>query len=311
MSLESSVSVVIVNYNTRDALARCLDSLSADLEVIVVDNASSDGSAEFVRKRQGVKLIQNLNNLGFGRANNLGIRAATRPLVLLLNSDAWATPDAIATLASVFQDEGVVAAGGMLLNPDGSLQESCGNPLTLWAVFCEQTGLEKLFPSSEVLSPYWMTRRLLAPGGTGPRPVAQIMGACLMMRPKEIFDERFFLYCEDTELCLRLHRYGRILYVPKARFYHELGVSGSSARWRSVAMYNVGKELYFRIHHGRFAAALCQILDRFGALWRALAASVLALCTLGVVKGFRVKSSTFWRVLFAPGSYERLVSEPQ
>lgn len=301
---EEAVTVVIVNYNTRAALARCLSSLDSRLEVIVVDNDSTDGSVEMVRERfPSVKVIANESNRGFGAANNQGIEAATRPLLLLLNSDAWATEGAVATLAAELDDEEVVAAGGMLLNADGSLQQSCCNELTLWAVFCEQFGLEKLFPKSPLFSPYWISRRLIHRHGETTQPVHQVMGACLMFRGNELFDERFFLYCEDTELCQRLIRNGKIVYVPHAKFYHELGTSSTLTRWRSVAMYNCGKELYFRIHHGRLAATVCWFLDRLGALLRVAIWFVAIMATSGTRRDYRARASLFWHVFCAPSRY--------
>ncbi|MBS1716131.1 MAG: glycosyltransferase family 2 protein [Armatimonadetes bacterium] len=287
------VTVIVVSYNTADKLERCLAAVGQDHPVIVVDNASSDGSVEMARmKFPWVRLIANEKNLGFGAANNQGLRECKTPLALLLNSDAYADPGAIDRLASVFQDEGVVAAGGRLLNPDRTLQQSSSNQLTLWAVFCEQTGLEKLFPTSKFWSPYWNSSSFSATGES-----YQVMGACLMMRPVELFDERFFLYCEDTELCYRLRKHGKILYVPEATFIHDLGSSGSGARWRSVAWYNRGKELYFSIHHGAMASGCCWVMDRFGALLR-----VLISLPLMVVKPSSgvAKLKTFLAVLFAP-----------
>lgn len=265
------ISVVVVSYNTRELLRACLNSIERHHETIVVDNASSDGSPDMVAAEfPHVVLIRSERNLGFGAANNRGMEVAKGQFVLLLNSDAEAKPGAIDRLADAMAD-GVVAAGGKLLHPDGRLQESAAGKLTLWVVLCEQLYLERLF------HPYWRSASLPLGGD-----VEQVMGACLMMRPIERFDERFFLYCEDTELCRRLRTHGRILYVPDAEFVHHLGSSGSSARWRSVALYNRGKELYFAIHHGRLASAACLMLDRLGAFLRCF-----------------VKPKTFLRVLFA------------
>jgi GT2 family glycosyltransferase len=244
-----------------------------------------------------VRLIKNDKNKGFGAANNQGLDAMTGDLALLLNSDAAATPGAIQTLKEAMTD-GTVACGGMLLGPNGEVQESAANQLTLWAVFCEQTLLEKAFPRSEAFSPYWVSKRLLETGTT-PAEVAQVMGACLLMRPVERFDERFFLYCEDTELCKRLRRHGRILYVPQAVFKHELG-SSSAQRWQAVARYNRGKELYFEIHHTKAHALLCLLFDRTGALLRLFAwllASAVSLCTWSSA---RKKVALFARVFVAP-----------
>lgn len=296
---ESDVTVVIVSFNTKDYLRKALSSLPESCEIIVVDNASQDGSVEMVSAEfPFVRLVANVANLGFGVANNIGLQLASRPLILLMNSDAEATPGAVASLAEVFAEPDVVAAGGKLEFPDGRLQESCAGRLTLWAVLCEQTLLEKAFPRSRFLSPYWQSHRLFA-SGNGPFDVAQVMGACLMMRPLERFDERFFLYCEDTELCRRLKAHGRIVYVPKSTFVHHLGKSTSS-RWQSVARYNRGKELYFALHEGLIPAAICWLLNRTGALLRLLIWTVPTLLTLGLVRRFRHQTGLFLRVLFSP-----------
>lgn len=301
-----SVSVVIVNFNTRSHLEKCLDALRSVHEIIVVDNGSTDGSVELLKALPHVRSILNADNLGFGAANNQGIEIATGDVILLLNSDAYPVGEAIARLSAVFDDPHVVAAGGKLLNPDGSLQESCSNELTLWVVFCEQFYLEKLFPQSPIFSPYWMSRRLISKNPAAVHDVHQVMGACFMMRPVERFDERIFLYAEDTELCQRLRKHGRILYVPPAEFVHELGSSGKGARWKSIALYNRGKELYFRIHHGAAASFLCLLLNRTGALLRLIAWGIPTLLTLGLLKRLRHQTASFFRVLFAPIGAERL-----
>ncbi len=273
----AEVTVVVVSYNTRDALRRCLDALRGQgaAKVVAVDNGSEDGSDAMVRKEfPEVELVATGENLGFARANNLGAQRAETPLVLFLNSDAYADPHAIARLAAAFE-EGVVAAGGRLRNPDGSLQESVAGPLTLGAVFLEQTLLERLFGG------YWRTRSLPT---DRPSDVEQVMGACLMTRTGlEPWDERYFLYCEDTDLCLRLRRRGRILYVPESGFEHDLGTSSRREPWRGIARYNAGKELYFRLHHGILQSYACLLMDRLGALIRI------------VLKPREVR--TFWRVL--------------
>ena len=291
----SRVSVVVVSYNTRDKLRRCLECIEEEHEVIVVDNASDDGSADMVAADfPHVRLIRNKLNRGFGAANNQGIDAHTRELVLFLNSDAYAEPGAIERLSREFVSPDIVGAGGQLLNPDGSRQPSSANRLTLWAVFCEQTLLEKVFPT--LFNTYWNSHRI----GNETAPVEQVMGACLMIRPRERFDERFFLYCEDTELCYRLRRHGRILYVPAARFVHDLGSSSASNRWLAIARYNRGKELYFRIQFGPPYRTACFVLDRMGAIWRMVIWGVAVAVTLGAKARFRQQVATFWKVLRSP-----------
>lgn len=124
------------------------------------------------------------------------------------------------------------------------------------------------------------------------------MGACVMVRatkgqPREKFDERYFLYCEDTDLCYRLERHGEIVYAPAAIFIHDLGSSSAKDPARGVIRYNRGKELYFRIHHGALAAGICWMLDRLGALLRLLAWSGVSL----VKPSKRSQVRLFWRVL--------------
>ena len=292
--------MIVVSYNTRDALRRCLDSLEGADEVIVVDNASTDGSAEMVASSYpSVVLVRNDRNRGFGAANNQGLDLMSGEIALLLNSDASAKPGALDALNRVMEDPSVVACGGLLRFPDGRVQQSCCNRLTLWAVFCEQWFLEKMFPRSRVFSPYWETNRILAEPVREKFEVEQVMGACLCLRPVERFDERFFLYCEDTELCHRLRKHGEIVYVPGAEFVHELGAS-SGQRWEAVARYNRGKELYFSIHRGAFASFIAWKKNREGALLRLLTWSVASLFTLFLVARFRRKATLFLRVLFAP-----------
>jgi len=298
------VSVIVVSYNTREKLRRCLECIESHHEVVVVDNDSHDESPQMVQDAfPHVKLIANKFNAGFGVANNQGCAAARGDLVLFLNSDAYAEPGAIDTLASVFNDPKVAAAGGRLLNADGSLQLSTAKELTLWAVFCEQTLLEKAFPNSGLFSPYWTTFRHR--DANEPWETPQVMGACLAVRaeggkPLEEFDPRYFLYCEDTDLCLRLSRHGKILHVPAARFTHDLGSSSAKDPARGIIRYNRGKELYFRIHHGAVAEAACLLLDRFGALLRLSAWAVLAALALGRSARRNAQAGCFWRVLTAP-----------
>lgn len=288
--VDPAVTVIVVSYNTKDKLRRCLSCIEPAFEIIVVDNASADGSPEMVAEEfPEVRLVRNEQNVGFGAANNQGSSLASAPLVLYLNSDAYAEPGAIARVAEAFADHDVVAAGGRLLNPDGTLQQSVASRLTLWMVFLEQSFLEILLRPYDL--GYWRT-----PDGNAPTEVEQLMGACLMVRRGlETFDERYFLYCEDTDLCRRLSPHGRMVYVPEARFIHDLGSSSADRRWLGVARYNRGKELYFRIHYGALASAVCWGFDRAGALIRLLAWSAISV----VKPAQRTQVQLFWKVLTA------------
>jgi len=285
------VSAIVVSYNTRELLRACLLSLEDVEEVIVVDNNSQDGSADMVLSDfPKTVLIRNTDNRGFGAANNQGLRVATQPYALLINSDAAAHAGAVSALAASLDDPGRVAAGGKLVYPDGRFQLSASNRLTLWVVFCEQFGLESIF------RPYWIR-------SAESQDVAQVMGACLMMKRADgaflEFDENIFLYCEDTELCERLRRQGSIRYETGAVFTHALGASSLENRWRSVSLYNKGKEYYFRKTSGPIAAGLCWLMDRLGALLRLVIWGIVAVLTLGKLKQSGARVGLWWRVLTA------------
>ncbi len=294
-----SVSVVVVSFNTKEKLRRCLACVEPEHELIVVDNASRDGSVEMVQEEfPHVRLISNPDNRGFGAANNQGTAIAAGDWILYLNSDCYASPGAIAGLHRILERDGAVAGGGRLLNPDGSEQLSTARELTLWRVFLEQTFLER------VLGPlgfgYWCRWHLegVSEDEEG-HQVEQVMGACLMVkRNLASFDERFFLYCEDTDLCKRLSEHGRLLYVSQFPFTHELGSSSSSNRWLSVARYNLGKELYFQFHHGTFARLFCWVLNRLGAFLRL----ILWLLVSIIRPSKRSQFVLFWHVVTAKSS---------
>lgn len=299
------VSVIIVSFNTKDKLRTCLRAVEQIHEVIVVDNASKDGSVAMVKSDfPRVLLYESESNLGFGAANNRGLDLASGEFALFLNSDAYAKPGAIQILADELDDSTFVGAGGQLLNVDGSVQESTANRLTLWAVFCEQFMLEKAFKSNPFFSPYWTTLRHLQNfnESRGLVPTDQLMGACLMIRRinerwPEKFDERYFLYCEDTDLCLRLQDHGQLGYWPPAEFTHELGSSSLNNRWLGVARYNRGKTLYFKIHHGALAASICWVLNKLGATVRLLYWAIRSAMRVAKDPHANGQCGLFWRVL--------------
>ncbi len=290
MESRQNVSCIIVSFRTLDKLRRCLRCLDDVFEVIVVDNDSDDGSAEMVAAEfPKAKLIQNHKNVGFGTANNQGTAIASGDLWLYLNSDAYAEPGAIAQLAEAFKDDSIVAAGGLLLWPDRTVQLCSSNHLTLGRVFLEQSYLEKILARLGVEG-YWNTRRLIQKAA--PVDTAQVMGAAMMVRPGlELFDEQFFLYCEDTDLCRRLEQHGRIVLEHRAKFIHDLGSSSKLNPWLGIARYNLGKEIYFQKHHRSGWA--CFLLNRCGALLRL---TFYLIASVGVTQ---TDPTTFWKVLTA------------
>lgn len=296
------VSVIIVSYNTRELLRECIESILCEqgdglgVEVIVVDNASADGSAAMVAERfPQVRLIANPDNRGFGAACNQGMEVARGRYALILNADIRAQPGALQRLVE-FMDAHPDAAicGGQLRYPDGRVQPSCARDLTLWWVFCEQSLLAKLFPHTRLFGGYWRTHWNLRTT----IETEQVMGACMMLRrPFPRFDEDYFLYCEDTDLCYRVRQAGgKIYYVHDAVFVHHLGASGESQRAQMVIYYNRGKERYFRKFHGAWQARVCRWLNKGGALLRMLLGLAGVVFTLGRRAGFRRYAATFWQV---------------
>ena len=228
------LSIVIVSYNTRDALSACLRSLSADSmpthEVFVVDNASSDGSAAMIRDEfPRIELIENDENRGFGSANNQAIERATGDYVLFLNSDASLEPPGLARLiASLDTDATIGAAGPQLIDAQGHLEPSWGNDATLWRSFVDMVR-RRLLDRRVSLTESWLRWRSRAA-----RDVDWLSGACLLSRRtllKRIggFDPRFFLYMEDVDLCRRLREAGfRVRFDPSVRVPHIRGLSTRS-----------------------------------------------------------------------------------
>lgn len=306
MTSPPDLSVIIVNYNTRDLLKECLRVLAQTegitVESIVVDNASVDASAEMVRQRfPEVLLIANSENRGFGAGCNQGLRVARGRYALILNADARPQPDALGRLVA-FMDAHpeAVACGGQLRYPDGRIQPSCATDLTLWAVFCEQTMLAKLFPKTRLFGGYWRTWWDF--GST--IETEQVMGACMLLRRSEggqfpQMDEEYFLYCEDTDLCYRLRRAGgKIYYVHDAIFVHHLGASGDKKRAEMVVFYNRGKERFFRKFHGIVPAWLCFLMNQAGACLRWMIGVGLTVITFGRCPQYRRYAGMFWHVFW-------------
>jgi len=242
-----ALSIVIVNWNGGDVLRRCLDSIDrfpplVPFEVIVVDNASSDGSVPHLRaaasdwRRAGacLRLIENSDNAGFSRANNQAIAASEAGLLLLLNADTEVTAGAIdALVETLYADPSAGACGPRLISPDGSLQPSAWrNPPAAWEILVSGTGLWRAIPrrlrGEWLLGRHWDHARR--------RAVPMLFGAAFLIRRSVIdavgpLDERFHLYAEDNEWCWRITRAGwRLIFEPAATIVHHGGMF-SLQRW--------------------------------------------------------------------------------
>lgn len=258
------LSIIVVNWNGGDFLQRCLDSVAkfpptVPYEVIVVDNASTDGSREFLQSRKEVRLIANNENVGFGRANNQAFAASDSPLLFLLNSDAEVHAGAIDTLiATMREEEKPGAVGPRLINPDGSLQPSVWrNPLTPFEMIVTALQLHRLFPrrlrANLLLGFHW--------DHSHRRSAQMLSGAALMVRREMIhdvggFDERFHMYGEDSEWALRMVRGGWLmLFEPAATVTHHVGKS-SANRWTDLEKREREYQGFFQLQRLHFTRRL-------------------------------------------------------
>ncbi|HUX87696.1 MAG TPA: glycosyltransferase family 2 protein [Chloroflexota bacterium] len=262
------LSIVIVSWNTRDFLRRCLESVqrtcdSLSYEVLVVDNGSTDGSVELVAEEfPDVVLLRNTENVGFARANNQAIQRSRGRHVLLLNSDAeliGSTAQRIVEFLDAHPEAG--ALGGQLLNPDGSFQSSYADFPSLGGELLLLTGLARwlrwpgypFYPearSQQVRSVDWVSGALLAVR----RSAIEAVGA---------LDEDYFMYTEETDWCYRLRQAGwATAYLPEAKAYHYAG--GSARRVPEVkrAQLYHSKRLFFQKHYGSALARCFSALVR-------------------------------------------------
>lgn len=262
------VSIVILNWNTRDLLARCLQSVYEtrdrfDVEVIVVDNASSDDSVPATRARfPQVKMIESRENTGFAKGNNRGVAASSAPFVLLLNSDAFLLPGALRSMLELAHAQpraGMV--GACLLNADGSFQASHTLFPNHWREFLILSGLGRMRHGR------WYPSRG-AQEEKGPQIVDYVEGACLLARRAAYaevngLDESFFMYAEEVDLCYRMRQCGwQVWYQPAAKVTHLGGGSSQNRRTqREVDLYR-SRIHFFRKHYGGVSAAMlkCQII---------------------------------------------------
>ena len=221
------VSVVVVTWNAREHVERCLDSVRGR-DVVVVDNGSTDGTVELVRERFPEARVLEQENVGMGGGNNAGMRIAEGRYFFLLNSDAWVEADALDRLIA-FADEHPNAAvvGPKLQNPDGSLQRSVRGEPTLWRLSTEYFFIRKLAPHTNLLNPLYV-------GGfahDAAREVDWLSGAALLVRRDAadavgLFDEDFFMFSEEVDWQTRFRRAGwTIWFCPDAVVTHIGGAS--------------------------------------------------------------------------------------
>ncbi|MGI6296556.1 MAG: glycosyltransferase family 2 protein [Armatimonadota bacterium] len=306
------VSIIIVNWNTRDLLIDCLESIRQNApgcEVIVVDNASSDGSGDAVKEQYPqVKLIASEANLGFAAGNNLGIAEATGEYVLLLNPDTVVKPNAVDIMREfLVNNPDAGAVGCRIENPDGSQQESN------WMTF---PSIGWLFLKALYLDKIVRRFRKVKMEDDTPFQVAHLLGACIMA-PRRIlqelsgFDESYFLYLEETDLCQRIFQSGKnIYYLPTASITH-FGQQSSiqAAEWTNMQLYLSTYKFIRRKNKSRAARYALQGVIALSAIVRLLLWSV-RLCSGPEKRASAVRMLRgYWRLLRLVPRFEKYHTE--
>jgi hypothetical protein len=254
----ADLAVCIVNWNTRDHLRRCLEALrdhagSLELQIIVVDNASSDGSADMVRTEfPGVDLVASDENTGYARGNNQALERVEADFALLLNPDTIVTDGALQALLDCAEPH--PKAGGVapkLVYPDGRLQRSCRSFPTPDVVIYEVLGLSRLFRRNRRFGKYKMTWWDYADERTVDQPMASaFLLRMAAVREVGVFDEKFPIFFNDVDLCKRLWGAGwEIWFTPTATVLHAHGASTSQVRQRMIAESHRSFLRFYRKHY--------------------------------------------------------------
>jgi GT2 family glycosyltransferase len=252
------LSIIIVNYNVKEFLQNLIHSLEkASLnitkEIIVVDNASDDGSNEFIKNNfPKIKLIANNKNLGFGKANNLGLKETLGKFILLINPDTIIAEDTLEKMIEFFRiNPGAGLAGCKILNPDGTLQLACRRSFPgPWTSLTKVTGLSSLFPQSKIFARYNLTYL----DENQSYEVDAISGSFMMMR-REVyekvggFDEQFFMYGEDLDICYRIQKAGfKVFYVHTTQIIHYKGESTKRSSLDETKVFYHAMHLFVKKH---------------------------------------------------------------
>ena len=252
------LSIIIVNYNVKEFLQNLIHSIekatkNLSSEIIVIDNASTDGSIELLKSKfPSIKLIENKTNLGFGKANNIGIQVSKGKYIVMINPDAIVSEDTFIKMINFFEENSEAGlATPKILNPDGSLQLGCRRSFPgPWTSFCRVTGLSGLFPKSKIFARYNLT--YLPENQTF--EVDAISGSFMIMK-REVyekvggFDEQFFMYGEDLDLCYRIQKAGyKVFYVHTAQAIHYKGESTKRSDIDEVRIFYDAMRVFVKKH---------------------------------------------------------------
>jgi GT2 family glycosyltransferase len=271
----TTLSIIIVSYNARTHLEDCLDSLTSappvtPHEIVVVDNASTDGSARVVRKRwPQVTVIEQPHNVGFAAGNNIGIRATSGELILLLNNDTIVPAGAIDTLVGRLRAHADAAvAGPRLTDGNGRAELSFGQMISPVAELRQKVTLQMYGRNVG-----WISRRVER-DTRREHDVDWVSGACLLVRREDaekvgLLDERYFLYTEDVDFCAAIRAAGRrVIFTPAAHVIHLGGRSRATAPAAMNVAYRKSQLAFYEKHHPTWALVLRGYLRLKGELPR-------------------------------------------
>jgi len=278
--VKPKLSIIIVNFNAEKFLVECLDSICAQTKQIsfdiwVVDNNSIDASVPMVQQNfPQVNLIENKENIGFAKANNQAIARCTGDYILLLNPDTLILQNAIGNVVDFMDANPTVGiCGCKVLNEDRTLQLACRRSIpTPGVAFFRLTGLSKLFPKSKLTSKYNLT--YIDPNG--PHEVDAVSGAFLMIRRKVVddigfLDERFFMYGEELDWCIRAKKAGwAVMYYPDAEIIHYKGECSKSNSRKAAFEFYRSMYLFHKKHFAENYNPIINIIIYAGILLTAL-----------------------------------------
>lgn len=317
---ETDISIIIVNYKVREYVSNLLSSISKakhhlSLQIFVVDNSSEDGSVEFLKERYPeVSYIENDENLGFGKANNQAIRLSEGKYTLIINPDTLVSEDTFTLLFEHMEkNSGCGAAGCKILNPDGTFApESRRTVPTLWSSFAKASGLSTIFSRSKIFSEYYMNWL----GEDEQSQVPVLSGSFMFWRTsvlKELegFDERFFMYGEDIDLCYRIQQTDFYIdYIPQTSIIHYKGESTRKGDLRYIRIFNKAIYQFFDKHYSTKYSFLFKVFVYSAISIRAFIslitnnfkmigfiASDLILLNLSVILGFMIRYEFSYEVM--------------
>lgn len=303
------ISIIIVNWNTKDLLMQCLASIYETMpkfktEIFVVDNGSQDGSGgEVKRVFPLILVVENEKNLGFAKAVNQGLQKASGRHVLLLNPDTRVREGAVEKLiAFLDKHANVGAAGARLLNADGTKQNSVASFPSLATELLNKSLLKRLFP---------MRFPGKQKGYLEPVEVDSVIGACMMVRREAIrqvglLDEDYFLFFEETDWCYRMKRAGwKIYHIPQAEVCHFKGKSAETQKKKAKVEYYRSRYHFFKKNKGPLQHFLLIGGVTIRLIFELLMMTVASVMTFFAIKGWRKKLSIYaylfwWHLRLCP-----------